>query len=242
MPYCARCGVEVDVGIEACPLCLAPIPTFDDLPPLGGSEIVTERRYPPLSAEKARAMGQQIRLSIWAAFMAIFVISFLVVLTANLIETGGQITWSGYALGSIGLTGIIATIILVIFRPPWLLVLCSYLPTIGFLALVDVLDGSFDWFLGVGLPIASSTFLAFEISTIIWTVWKDRGANQLGILLALIGLACVGVDLVTAIYFDRPGLSWSYVVLGVLIPLAGFLFIYHYALRKVLKLERFFHV
>ncbi len=36
-------------------------------------------------------------------------------------------------------------------------------------------------------------------------------------------------------------MSWSYVVLGVFVPLAGFLFVYHYVLRRVLKLDRVFH-
>ena len=122
------------------------------------------------------------------------------------------------------------------------MVLCIYPPVAGFLALVDALDPARGWFLTVGLPIASATFLAFEVSTILWTVWKDRGANQLAILLLLLGPACVVIDLVTSAYLGDSHLTWSFVVLGVLVPLAGFLFVYHYALRRVLRLERFFHL
>jgi len=30
MPYCSRCGVEVDEGTAACPLCATPIQSLDD--------------------------------------------------------------------------------------------------------------------------------------------------------------------------------------------------------------------
>jgi len=242
MPYCARCGVEVDIGVQACPLCDAPIPSFDDFPPLDGSVVEVERRYPPRPVETSPVTERQLRLSIWATLSAVFVISLLVTLMVNLVWTGGQITWSGYALGSISLAWCIATAVLVIFRPPWLVVLSIYPPLVGFLALVDVLDGSFDWFLHMGLAIVTSTMLSAEISTILWSVWKDRGANQLAILVTTLALACLLIDWVTAGSIGRTGLTWSLVVLGVAVPLAGFLFIYHYVLRRVLKLERFFHV
>jgi hypothetical protein len=235
--------VEVDRDVMACPLCEAPIPCLDELPAPGeGSSIA--RRYPPQEEPgPARASAHQVRLSIWATLSAVFVISMLVVLAANLVETGWRVTWSGFALGSIGLAWAVTTIILVIYRPPWLVLLCSWAPVVGFLALVDALDGGgMRWFLPVGLPIATAAFLAFEVSTILWTVWKDRGANQLAILLLLLTPACFGIDLSVSAYLASASLSWSYVVAGVLVPLAAFLFVYHYALRRVLKLDRVFHV
>lgn len=241
MPYCSRCGVETDPGIEFCPLCDAPIPSLDDLPPLDGAMAELGRRYPPIPIEIIRPTRRQICMSIWATLSAIFIISMLVVLAANLVMTGGDLTWSGYAMGSIGLAWIISTFILVIFRPPWLVVLCSYPAFAGFLALVDILDGSWAWFLPVGLPVVTATFLALEVSTILWTVWKDRGANQLAILLLMLAPACLGIDLAASSYLGSVSLTWSWVVLGVFVPLAGFLFIYHYVLRRVLKLERIFH-
>lgn len=241
MPYCCRCGVEVDRDVAACPLCEAPIPRLDDLP---APAEPAERRYPPKETlGPARATARQVRLSIWATLSAIFVISILVVLAANLVESGWRVTWSSFALGSLGLAWVVTTIILVVFRPPWLVLLCTWAPVVGFLAFVDALDGGgMRWFFPLGLPIATAAFLAFEVSTILWTVWKDRGANQLAILLLLLAPACIGIDLSSSAYIGDAHLSWSYVVAGVLVPLAGFLFVYHYALRRVLKLDRIFHV
>jgi hypothetical protein len=241
MPYCARCGVEVEREVRACPLCETPIPRLDDLPPASAAGDAG-RRYPSVTAWPTGVDPLQLRLSVWATLSAIFLISMLVVLAANLVGTGWRITWSAFALGSIGLAWLIATVILVIFRPPWLVVLCVYPPVAGFLALTDALDSARGWFLTVGLPIATAVLLAFEVSTILWTVWKDRGANQLAILLLLLAPACSVIDFAISSYLGHPGLTWSFVVLGVLVPLAGFLFIYHYVLRRVLKLERIFHL
>ena len=30
LPYCSRCGVEIDFGIDNCPLCSIPIQKFED--------------------------------------------------------------------------------------------------------------------------------------------------------------------------------------------------------------------
>ena len=51
----------------------------------------------------------------------------------------------------------------------------------------------------------------------------------------------LGIDLAVSNYFGELSVTWSYVLVGVLVPLAGFLFIYHYVLRRFLKLERIFH-
>ena len=239
MPYCARCGVEVEQGVGACPLCELPIPSFDDLDPPGQPP---QPRYPSATELSTPAQPWQIRMSIWATLTAIFVISLLVILASNLAFTGGELTWAGYAMGAITLAWAVATAILVIFRPPWLVLLCIYPPLVGFLALIDWLDGTFDWFLPVGLPIASATFLSFEISTIIWSAWPDRGRQSTRDPADLARDLQPGRRL-RRLELYRP--RRAHLVLGRPRrphPLGGFLFVYHYVLRRVLKLERVFHI
>ena len=236
MPYCARCGVEVDAGVDACPLCSAAIPTFDDL-----EDEAVKPRYPSTPAEPVPVTPHQIRMTIWAVVTVIAVASFLVVLTVNLLWTGGSITWGSFALASIGLLYAIGTTTLLLFKRPWVVVLSAYPSVAVFLALIDIFDGGLSWYLPLGLPLASATFLVPMVSIILWMFWKDRGANQLAILICLIGVECFGIDLAASGYLGDVGLSWSFVTAAVLFPLAGFLFVYHYVLRRFLKLRRFFH-
>ena len=59
MPYCSRCGVEVDEGVPACPLCRAPIQRLDEGEARPGlkpwPEHVVPDELPPLSAKEGCA-------------------------------------------------------------------------------------------------------------------------------------------------------------------------------------------
>lgn len=235
MPYCAQCGVEVEAEVVACPLCSAEIPQFED-------QEEEAPRYPSQPPKPGPLTGRQIRMAIWAALSAILLISFFVVLAVNLVWTGGQITWASYAMASIGVAIVACTTICILFKRPWLVVLSNYPSIVAFLALLDLFDGGFDWFLPLGLPIATASFLLPIVSLILWMFWRDHGTNHLAVALCLVAALCVGVDLAASSYLGDFGLSWSYVAVAVLIPLAGFFFIYHYALRRFIKLDRIFHV
>ena len=241
MSYCSRCGVEVDVGVERCPLCAAPIPTFDDELDDELSRRIAPR-YPTALEPPERVKGWKVRMALWATLSALLLVSMLAVLTVNLLWTGGSLTWGGYALASLGLAWASLTVALLLARWPWIVVVGNYLLVVGFLAVIDALDGSLDWFLPLGLPIATAGFVVPIVSIILWMFWTDHGANHLAVLLDLIAALCLGLDLVTSSQLGRPGLSWSLVVVAVLVPLSGFFFLYHYVLRKVARLRRLFHL
>lgn len=236
MPYCARCGVEVDAGTEACPLCEAPVPVFDDdaSPPSG--------RYPAADTALEPLSPRQVRMAAWAVLSAVLLLASLAVMVIDLVQSGFRLTWSGYVLGSIGLAWTLATSAILFFRRPWLVVLAGFAPLLGYLALVDLVDGGLDWLLGLGLPVATAFALALEASAILWTVWKDRGSNQVAILLLLLSGVGVVVDLAVAARLGRPSPTWSLAVLAVVAPLSGLLFVQHYVLRKMPRLRRYFHV
>jgi hypothetical protein len=237
MAYCARCGVEVEAGVLACPLCALPVPRFDDEPDDGAAP-----RYPSDLLPPEPPSGHAVRMALWATLSALFLVSFLVVVAVNLIWTGGSLTWAGFAMASIGLAWAIMTLILLLFRWPWIVVVSSYPPVVGFLALVDVFSGGFEWFLPLGLPIATAFFIVPVVSLVLWMVWRDHGTNHLAVLLALVAMLCVGIDLMASRYLGDLELSWSIVVTAVLVPLSGFFFVHHYVLRRIPLLRRIFHM
>jgi hypothetical protein len=237
MPYCSKCGVEVDDGVVECPLCSAAIPQFEE------EQVERPRRYPEnVDIPGPPLTSLQIRMALWAALSAILLIALFSVLAVNLVWTGGSITWASYAMASIGVALVACTTILILFKRPWLVVLSNYPSVVAYLALLDLFDGGLDWFLPLGLPITTATFLVPIVSLILWMFWKDRGTNQIAILLCLVAALSLGIDLAASAYLGDFGLSWSYVVIAILVPLAGFLFVYHYVLRRFIKLDRIFHV
>lgn len=239
MPYCARCGVEVDPGTPACPLCDAPIPVFDDDP--GGTAEVSDR-YPVPEGALDPLSPRQIRMTVWAIVSAVLLIGFVAVAGVDVVDGGSRLTWSGYVLGAIGLAWLLVTSAILFFRRPWLVILADAAPVLGYLAVVDLLDGGLDWLLTLGLPVGSASILVLQVSAILWSVWKDRGSNQVAILVLLLGALCVVIDLVVSAHLGRSSPSWSLVVVAVLVPLAAMLFIHHYVLRRIPKLRRVFHV
>ena len=102
MPYCARCGVEVDEGVRGCPLCEAPIPVFDDD---DGSIAAPSGRYPAPEEALDPLSPRQIRMTAWAVLSAVLVIAFAAVLAIDLVDESEGLGWSGYVLGALGPDG-----------------------------------------------------------------------------------------------------------------------------------------
>ena len=120
MPYCPKCGVQVDPNIDKCPLCSVFIPKYDQ------SNGVAERRYPLRDEKKPSFTNRQIRLLIWGILSILFVMSFLILLTTNLVQAG-EITWGRYYLAAIGLCWIYLTLILLCLRLPSFIILGIYI-------------------------------------------------------------------------------------------------------------------
>ena len=97
MPYCSRCGVEVNKEAQKCPLCNSPIQKFDD-------DINPGRTFPndELPPQRPSQMSLKEKLRLAAVITGIaMLIPVLITLAVDLTLNNG-ITWSWYPL--IGLT------------------------------------------------------------------------------------------------------------------------------------------
>ncbi|HPI88856.1 MAG TPA: hypothetical protein PK859_06080 [Spirochaetota bacterium] len=127
-------------------------------------------------------------------------------------------------------------------RRPGIIIAGNFIVTTGFLALLDVFDGSLDWFLRLGLPIAGMvTVASLLIALFVWLL-KRWAALLWSIIILLAGVFCIGLDLLVSGYRGSVGMSWSFIVMVSLYPVALLLLFYHIFLRKRLDLKRFFHV
>jgi hypothetical protein len=232
MPYCPRCGVETDRGVASCPLCSTEIPRFNE----GEDErrYPERRRYAPLS-------GAQKRFMVWLAVTMLFLTSFLVVLTVNLVAEG-RITWGSYALAGIGAGWIYISLLLLFIRKASLIIAGNFIVTAGFLALIDVFDGSLDWFLRLGLPIAGMVTAASLLMALFVSALKRWPALVCALALIVSGVVCVGLDLLVSGYRGSAGMTWSFIVMVALYPLAGLFLAYHVFLRKRIDPGRYFHL
>ncbi len=234
MPYCPRCGVEVDTGRETCPLCDTEIPAPVRETGTG------ESRYPDVDTPGTPSNRQQ-RVILWSVITALMFIAFLVCLSVNLLLED-SLTWGGYAMSGIGAGWIFLSLLIWFFRNPRVIISGFFLSSTGLLALLDFIDGKHHWFLTLGLPLAGMTTLLVILSVLTGIFLQEKKANLAGFIFLYITIFCIGIDLLISGFIGEVSLSWSFIVMASLLPLAGLLLAYHYLLSRFMNLESYFHL
>lgn len=235
MPYCSRCGVEVDGHVSHCPLCNTSIQRFEDTEP-------GERRYPTEELGVKPKMSDRMRRRIlWEVLTLFCAIGVLVVIGSDL-RVDGSISWSLYPTASIVLAWLYATLFVFFRKRPAVAAVGVVGSTIAFLAAVDLANGRLDWFFLLGLPILAFFLIIAAVIVLAILKAKDRGFNIVAFVLLGVALFCAGVDLLVSLYLrGRAGLSWSEVVLLTLVPLSLIFLFLHYRLRNRFDFKRIFH-
>jgi Family of unknown function (DUF6320) len=209
MTYCSRCGVEVEERAEACPLCAAPIQRVD----------------------------RQVRYLVWissTAALSSLALSFL----ALDVLLNRRITWSLYPLIGAGVIWLLITLVVAVARRPIFVIVGQAVATGGFLLLIDISDGRLHWFVPLALPVVA---VVTGASILVWLVARLSGRAPALIAAAVLfgcGAGSVAVDLLVSAYLGAPGMTWSWVVLGAVVPLVVFLLYFHVRLGRRIHLGR----
>lgn len=239
MPYCSRCGVEVDDHIEDCPLCKTPIQKLDRPEPQSG-------RYPQDNLSRVGESELPPGLGSTLAFQIItilFVTPFLIVLATSLVVEAWPV-WASFVL--VGLAAAWVTIVtpIMLSRHPIFIVLILFLTTTGLLLTIDLLEGSgIEWFFVVGFPILVLVLIMSIAVVLSSTLVRDKGTNVASFVLLGLVILCMGIDGIISLYqVGYIMLGWSIIVAVSLAPVAIFLLYYHYGIRERIDLRKTFHV
>ncbi len=236
MPYCSRCGVEVDNDVVNCPLCNTPIQHFEETGP-------AESRYPADDVEPRPRIGDRGRRRIlWEVLTLLYAIGVIVVVGSDL-RVDAAVDWSLYPTISIVFAWICTTLLIFFRKQPATIVIGTIVSTIAFLAATDLVDGKIEWFFPLGLPILALFVIISGIISVATIRAKERGLNVVAFVLIGIAVFCFGVDLLVSLYLTATvDFTWSIVVLLTLIPVAIILLFLHYRLRNRFDLKRVFHL
>lgn len=240
MPYCSRCGVEVEESAAACPLCQAPIQHFEE-----DAARKSEPSYPQhiidpgdayrLSrAERRRMSVELLTLVAGLATAALFLVDMF---------PDGMLGWSLYAIGSVAFMWMLSILPLFVAGKPRLLAVLMLLAVIAYLCCIDSLDGRLDWSLALGAPIALITFIAVGLTIAAIRRRTIKGINLFGI--AALGLAGYLVALeciirVASHVSARP--YWSVVTALILVPVSIFMFYLHGRVLRGADLRKIFRL
>lgn len=238
MPYCPKCGVEVDYSITECPLCefsIPKVPLEDNLEPVSKF---------PKAINTYPHHHEQLKKTIFLISMSIAICIIVIAILQN-IYFYKTITWSKYSTVSL-FCGIIYLYIILKANLSLDNFICAFgANTFFLLVLLDALNSTLDWSITLGLPF---TLLAtIFIIAIIKIIRKSdiRGFNIAAYIILFSNLYCIWIDYLICYNFKNDiRLTWSLIVSFICVPLFISLLYIHYKLPAKYK-EKFkkkFHI
>jgi len=241
MPYCPRCGVEVEHDITECPLCSFSIPEVPNVVDIKKEEIELKNYYAELRELKKLQKKRGKAIAFTIIILAVIFVGF-----NNAMQDwygNGRLTFSPYVLSSLGLF-ICILICLFGFIKNWKKIfLFLYITSSAFLFSIDYYNEVLAWFWTAALPISTATFgLVFLVAYII-TRGKPGGLNNGGIIFTGIAILIILIELILDLHYGQLKLTWS---IQVFITASSLAIIFLLA-RKIVhkssfkKLKRFFH-
>lgn len=234
--FCSRCGVEVDPAVEICPLCEAPIQKLpmDDGSPWPKEE-APAASAPPMSADERKALAKTLTT-------LGFLIPASIVLTVDWF-INRSLSWSLFALVSLGAAWIWSLLPLFLNRKPYQLILAITVVAIAALATIDILAGDKGWLLSIAIPIVIFTGILGVGVTMLARRTRRVGGNLAAWILQAVAVLTVCADILINSQFKdslRPG--WSIIAASTLLPISILLLYLHYRPSKQRKIRRYFHV
>ena len=235
MPYCSKCGVEVQPGTKKCPLCGTPIQQFEE-------ENEELPLYPEkkVKQKKERLSNRQKRIFAWEIVTATIMTIIVLLLLINAV-VDKNISWSLYPVASLMALWLFTTFPLFFPTKVVILVVGELLTLISYLAALDGIDGKIQWFHRLALPIVFLiSLIAFAVTFSSIKV-KRKGANIAAFILFGISAICIGIDLIiTFIISGKITLTWSLIAAPPIIIVGAFLIYVHYRFKHINIKKRFF--
>lgn len=237
MPYCSRCGVEVEEGTERCPLCSTPIQRLEEAaPPTPYPQhiIDPEDAYRLSKAERRRIGLELLSLAAALASAALLAVDLL---------PDGRLGWSAYAVASVVFAWYTASAPLAFYGRAKAMLGALSAGTATFLVVLDGLAGGLSWSLRLGLPILGATVVTAAACAAVMASRTRKGLNMIGI--AALGVAAYLIELEAIL---RLGLGiafrpyWSIVTALALVPVAVLLFFLHGRVMRGANLRKIFRL
>jgi hypothetical protein len=239
MPYCSKCGVEVDEGIVYCPLCASPIQRFGESAPEPSRgpypHIIDPENAYKLSKAERRHIAVEI-LSLAAALLsgALFLVDIL-------LDAG--LGWSRYAVASVVFGWLVSVAPIALYGRTKTALAVIGTAVLAFILVLDGLGGSLGWSLSLGIPLALTSYAAVAATAAIMATRHTKGLNLLGIGALALAAYLVSIEFIIRLALGmslRP--YWSLVAAIALVPVAIFLFFLHDRVMRGANLRKIFRL
>ena len=211
--YCVKCGVKLQEGVKACPLCGTPVwcPEAGEREPAAA---LYPDRYPVISRQKRLTFMASLTVALLAAMIACLSIA---------VNTTGTVGWSFYVIVSTAAFYFAFLLPLWFRRPhPMIFVPVSFLSVCLLLFLISWHTGE-RWFWTFAFPL-TVLLAALTIGAVALYRYVKRGTIFItGGLLIAIGGGCMLAELFEHLTFHTPMFAWSLYAAAVFFLFGGFL-------------------
>ncbi len=239
MPYCSKCGVEVEESVDTCPLCETPIQKMDKISKSGQKKYPEE---PPKKRSVYKLSKERKRLLAWEIMSMSLLIPLVSVTIINLI-TDGTIKWAKYPIAALILVWIMTSIPLIYPKKTIVIIVGEVLALTSFLALIDSFDGKIEWVIDLAVPIVVILAVIVTGIVLLSIKTKRKGANIAAYIILGIGIICLGLDLTISSYIEQTlTVNWSLYVLIPTMTTALFLLYIHYRIINIIDLKKRFQL
>jgi len=236
MPICQNCGVEIDEGLERCPLCRVPLgreaEQGEEAPPPPGDVLSPVEVSKPLTLLR---LWEIVSLLAGTSAVVVFVADFSYSMT---------VTWARYPLVSIIFLWAAGSLLLLLHQHGLLLLVAETVLLAIFLQAIDLLLPTDPWFLTLALPLTVLAGALIGGVSALARALRPRVFAILAVVLVCAGLFLVGLEITISLYLSGAfRLSWSLVVFGCVAPLVGLLLYVQYRLKVTSDdLGKIFHL
>ncbi|MBN2547200.1 MAG: hypothetical protein JXB50_15465 [Spirochaetes bacterium] len=237
MPYCSRCGIEVDNHVKNCPLCNAEIQHLDKIPAIPGifpdDNLKTDDYYIPFEKKKK---------IIWSIFSFLLATALLIIFAVNFLLSK-TITWAWIPLFSLLFAWGITAIIYYLYKKIFLFLLFIFILTSVYLFFLFLVIKLINLFILLAFPALIVIFTNIIIVFLLCKKAKKKGYNIIGFILSGSALLCIGIDIIISFFItSKIILTWSIVIVSLLLPFVLFFFYIHYILKWTPDINKIFHI
>lgn len=240
MKVCNYCGVELDVEMNYCPLCGHKSNT-QVAKTNGDSKNGLKEADRNVFLYEELTQRQKRKL-VWELAAFILILTSIVTLIIDLL-TSKHVTWSKYTMtiGFILLADV--SLILLIEKRIFLVLIGCFISTSLLLFLLDLYTKNIDNGLTIGVPIIFFIFLVLFFLAILIQKTRQKGINIIAYSLVAAGIICMCIEGIISLHIQNVlQLHWSLIVLVSVVPVSAMLLYIHYRMKRATDLKKVFHI
>jgi hypothetical protein len=230
MVVCKQCGVELESGMQVCPLCETPV--------IDGRKI--KEKSVKESFDDQRVKPRLLKHILWQIACVLLLSGILATLIINL-STVGQVTWSMYPVTICLIVLSYASLIALWNAKLIIQIITGWIASSAVLVVVQLYTAE-DWPLNLALPIVSAVNMVSMLLILILSTIKVKGLNILAVVFIGVAIVCLIIEGILSLYFqNQMQFRWSAVVSACLLPVIAAIVFMYLRTRNNSDLKKIFH-